>query len=46
MNNLAYSQQIHLQSDTSQQLNILADRIDRIAINHSILLTIVISIES
>ena len=31
MNNLAYSQQTYLQSDISQQLNCLADRLDRIA---------------
>ena len=31
MNNLAYSQQTYLQSDISQQLNSLADRLDRIA---------------
>lgn len=31
MNNLACFQQTHLQSDTSQQLNSLADRLDRIA---------------
>ena len=31
MNNLACSQQTYLQSDTSQQLNSLADRLDRIA---------------
>ena len=31
MNNLAYSQQTYLQSDTSQQLSSLADRLDRIA---------------
>ena len=30
MNNLAYSQQIYLQFDTSQQLNSLAERLDHI----------------
>ncbi|NJM77153.1 MAG: hypothetical protein HC852_16910 [Acaryochloridaceae cyanobacterium RU_4_10] len=31
MNNLAFSQQTYPQSDTSQQLNSLAERLDRIA---------------
>ena len=32
MNNLAYSQQIYLQSDISQQLSSLADRLEQLAV--------------